>query len=243
MARAVRLPDRPVRRSGSSVLRRSIHRCGVSARRRQKHLLRLRAGLVSFGGISCGGIPGGPYIVECDYDTFNFILTADDVKEATAATGVAITGNACDLSAVADQCSGCLTDGKYGNMGSNSTNAAWLVKAASEEENPTSLAGYGGASLQSGVAWCAGKPSSVPWFIVPVSSGCTSRFVDGIVDFGFSTANDGDGDGNGSKYGNNPTSAAWLVKATPEGGNPTSLAGIRWDKSPVRGGICRQFFW
>ena len=72
-------------------------------RRRQKHILRLRAGLVSFGGISCSGIPSGPYFVECDYDTFNFILTADDVKEATAATGVVVTGNACDLSGVADQ--------------------------------------------------------------------------------------------------------------------------------------------
>ena len=70
--------------------------------------------------------PCGPYFVECDYDTFNFILTADDVKEATAATGVAVklsgscvspARNACNVSGVADQCSGIpgfLTDGDGG---------------------------------------------------------------------------------------------------------------------------------
>jgi hypothetical protein len=71
------------------------------------------------------------------------------------------------------------------------------LKAASEGENPTSLAGYGGTSLQSGVA-CAGNPSSVPWFIVPVSSEREPCFVDGIVDPGFSNSTADDGGGSGS---------------------------------------------
>ena len=60
----------------------------------------------------------------------------------------------------------------------------------------------------------------------------------------------GNGDGsNPINEGGNPTSRKGygrtslqsLVKAASEGENTHLPCGVRWDKSPVRGGVCRQF--
>ena len=59
-------------------------------RRRQRHLLKIRAGLLAYG------VPSLVYgFADCDYGSFLFTLTADALKEARVSTG---TGDPIDVS-------------------------------------------------------------------------------------------------------------------------------------------------